>query len=213
MKDSGIASKPTVSSPSANNLPDSCNNGLRVWVAAELQTVRELIPGPLMSDHATEILLDSLEKIATEIGPERFHEVVMKAIETCERRPTIAVYRKLAGLTTRLSPQDEALAAGWETVTVVVTRFLSYDAEGNVSVRPRITARDGKHFEEFPPEIPGGVQKAVMSLGGWKALANSFPEWHSQRFQTFKELYRPTPEEVTLLLAPKTVALSRINPA
>jgi hypothetical protein len=166
-----------------------------------------------MSDHATGILLDALEKIATEIGHERFHEVIMKAIETCERRPTIATYRKLAGLTTRLSPQDEALAAAWELVTLVLTRFLQWDGGGHVSVQPRIATRDGKHFEELPPEIPEGVRKAVMSLGGWKALANSFPEWHSQRFQTFKELYRPTTEEVTLLLAPKTVALSRINPA
>jgi hypothetical protein len=204
----GKGIQPTVSSPSANNLPDSCNNGLRVWVAAELQTVRELIPGPLMSDHATEILLDSLEKIATEIGPERFHEVVMKAIETCERRPTIAVYRKLAGLTTRLSPQDEALAAGWELVTLILTRFLQWDGEGQVSVQPRIAARDGKHFEEIPPEIPEGVKKAVTSLGGWKALANSYPEWYSQRFQAFKELYRPSPKEIASLLTPKTPALA-----
>lgn len=162
-----------------------------------------------MSDHATQILLDSLEKIAREIGTERFHEVIMKAIDTCERRPTIATYRKLAGLTTRLSPQDEALAAAWELVTLIVTRFLAYDAEGNISVRPRIAFHDGKHFEEMPPEVLEGVRKAVMAMGGWKALASSYPEWWGQRFQAFKELYRPSQEEVAALLGPKTAELAK----
>jgi hypothetical protein len=183
-------------------------NDLRPWVAAEAQIVRECIPGPTISDQAAKIMLDALESIAREIGRENFHAVAVKIIETCERRPTIATYRKLAGLTTRLSPQDEALAAGWELVTLILTRFLQWDGEGQVSVQPRIAARDGKHFEEIPPEIPEGVKKAVTSLGGWKALANSYPEWYSQRFQAFKELYRPSPKEIASLLTPKTPALA-----
>ena len=207
MKDSGIASKPMASSPSATSSSASCDD-LRPWVAAEAQIVRECIPGPTISDQAAKIMLDALEGIAREIGRENFHAVAVKIIETCERRPTIATYRKLAGLTTRLSPQDEALAAGWELITMVVTRFLAYDAEGNVSVRPRIAQHDGKHFEEMPPKIPDGVRKAVMSLGGWKLLASSYPEWWGAKFQAYKEMYRPTPEEVASLLAPATAALT-----
>jgi hypothetical protein len=187
---------------------DSSTDDLRRFVAVEYQTCNELIPGARLSDHAAKIMLDSLEEIARTIGKERFHEMIVRAIETCDRRPTLATYRKLAGLNSRLGPQEEALAKAWELTTVILTRFLSHDAEGNAVIRPRISQRDGEYFEELPPEIPEGVRKAVAGLGGWKALLSSYPEWHSQRFHDFKELYRPSAEEQALLLAPVTKALA-----
>ncbi len=171
-----------------------------MWVAAEYQVLRECVPGPVMSDAATKIMLNGLEQISLQVGESKFHEVILKAIETCERRPTLATLRKLAGLNARLSPQDEALARAWETVTVCVTRFLQYDGEGNVSLKSRVAQRDGHYFEEEPPLVPDGVLRAVRSMGGWKALVESYPTFWSHKFTGFKEVYVPSEGEQAMLL-------------
>lgn len=171
-----------------------------MWVAGEYQVLREMIPGPAMSDAATKIMLDELEAVASQIGEAAFHGVILKAIETCERRPTLATLRNLAGLNRRLSPKDEALAKAWEILSVCVTRFMAYDGEGNVSLKARVSQRDGHYFEEEPPHVPDGVMRAVRSLGGWKALVESYPTWWTQRFQSFKEVYSPGEGEQAILL-------------
>lgn len=133
--------------------------------------------------------LDMLEVIAKDIGTTRFHEMILKAIETCERRPTIAVLRRLAGLNERLDSNAIALAKSWELVTLIVTRHIGRDGEGNAVIQPRLYCDSGVWREHPIPEIPEGIWRAVRSLGGWGALADSYPAYWGVRWAQFKELY------------------------
>lgn len=143
-----------------------------------------------MSDSAANYLLDRLVELAAEIGPERFHDVIVRAIETCERRPVLATFRRLAGMNSRLDAHGEALATAWEIVTQVVVKHIGRDAENSVYLKPFLR-RDGDTFREEPvPAIPEGVRRAVASMGGWSALAEAYGgEWWNARFQTFRDLY------------------------
>lgn len=173
------------------NYPESPE--FRRWVAAEHQVLKEQIPGPIMSDSAASFLLDKLVEIAAAIGPEKFHAMIVKAIETCERRPVLATLRRLAGLNPRLDSHGEALAEAWGLVTTVVTRHLGRDANGNVFLQSRLS-RDGVGWkEEACPHISAGVRRAVLLLGDWGALADAHPTWWNQRFEAFKSVYRGEP--------------------
>lgn len=161
-----------------------------------------------MSDSAASYLLDRLVEMALEIGEERFHGVILKAIETCERRPVLATFRRLAGLNPKL---DEHVILAWELVTRIVGRHIGRDGEGNVILRPwlvRLHAQADR-FTELPiPYIPEGVSRAVASMGGWSALAESFPVYWGLRFNSFKEVLRLSPEEMTSLTSPTSTALA-----
>jgi hypothetical protein len=166
------------------------SSNLRAWVAAEYQCLREMVPGPLPSKQADALTLDMLEAIARDIGTTRFHEIILKAIETCERRPTIAVLRRLAGINDRLDSNADALARSWELVTLIGTRHIGRDGEGNAVLQPRVY-RDGEVWREDPiPDIPEGIRRAIRTLGGWGALSDSHPQWWGQRWTQWKELYR-----------------------
>jgi hypothetical protein len=188
LKNTGIELQKQDLNQSAINSQASSN--LRAWVAAEYQCLREMVPGPLPSKQADALTLDMLEVIAKDIGTTRFHEMILKAIETCERRPTIATLRRIAGLNDRLDSNADALARSWELVTLIITRHIGRDGEGNAVLQSRVY-RDGEVWREDPiPEIPEGVLRAVRALGGWGALSDSYPQWFGQRFQQWKELYR-----------------------
>lgn len=162
---------------------------LRAWVAGEYQILREMLPGPLPSKEADALALDMLEAMAQEIGVGAFHAMILKAIETCERRPTIATLRRIAGLNDRLDAQQMALAEAWASVTRVVTKHVGRDGEGHAILQPRIY-RDGDVFREEPvPNIPTEVLQAVRSMGGWGALADSYPAFWGMRFANFKEFF------------------------
>jgi len=82
-----------------------------------------------------------------------------------------------------------ALAEAWDLTIRVVTRHIGRDGEGNAVLQPRVY-RDGDVFREEPvPDIPEGVRRAVRAMGGWSALADSYPQWTGQRFAQFKELW------------------------
>lgn len=148
-----------------------------------------MVPGPLPSKQADALALDMLEVIAKDIGTTRFHEMILKAIETCERRPTIAALRRLAGLNDRLDSNANALAAAWGLVTDVVCKHIGRDGNGTAFLQSRVY-RDGNLFREEPiPEIKDSVRRAVHAMGGWAVLADSYPQWWGQRYQQFKELW------------------------
>lgn len=153
--------------------------------------LREMLPGPLPSKEADSLALDMLEAMARQIGMEAFHAMILKAIETCERRPTIATLRRIAGLNDRLDGQQTALAEAWSLVTTIVTRHTGQDGEGNCILQSHHSrGADDKYYEEPVPNIPDGVRKAVAALGGWEALVESHPVWWGQKFSQFKEVYR-----------------------
>lgn len=175
------------SSQSVSN--SSGSSELRARVALEWQMVREMIAGPLVSDEAAQLTITMMVDVAVEIGQERFHAAILKAIETCERRPTVATIRRIAGVNGRLEAQQEATASAWELVTKIVTRHIGRDAEGNVRLQGHLI-RDGEVFREEPvPEIPEGVRRAVIAMGGWSSLADSHPTFWGARWSHWKELY------------------------
>jgi len=151
--------------------------------------LREMIPGPLPSKEADALALDMLEKMALDIGVVAFHAMILKAIETCERRPTIATLRRLAGLNDRLDVQQLALATAWGLVTDVVTKHIGRDGNGNAFLQPRIYRSDDVFMEERVPEIPENVRVVVASMGGWGALADSYSAFWGMRYANFKELF------------------------
>ena len=159
----------------------------------EVQLLRECIPGPLLSVEAMQITQNMMVAIAEEIGTEKFHTTILKAIETCDRRPTVAKIRQLAGLNSRLEPAQEAAAKAWGIVVTVLTRHIGRDGEGNVILRPFLS-RAGDAFHEKPvPDIPEGVRKSVAALGGWGALAESFPQWNGQQMGAMEGTLQPRP--------------------
>lgn len=156
--------------------------------------LKEQISGPAMSDSAASYLLDRLVEMALEIGQNRFHGVILKAIETCERRPVLATFRRLAGLNPRLDSNAELLAAAWRFVTGICRKNVGRDSNGNAVLQSRVhRVKDGYLVEDPVPEIPEGIRVTVSSMGGWGALADAYPDWWNQRWMTFKELYSPMP--------------------
>lgn len=147
-----------------------------------------------MSDSAARFLLDQLVELAIEIGAERFHKVIVTAIQTCERRPVLATFRRLAGLNPRLDSNAELLVAAWRFLTGICRQHIGRDGNGNAVLQPRVYRSDGRIFMETPvPQIPDGIRATVATMGGWGSLADAYPEWWNQRWMTFKELYSPMP--------------------
>lgn len=164
------------------------------WVAAEITAIRELIPGAQMSDDATKLYLARVTETAIAIGPGKFHGVVLHIIDNFTRRPTVADFRKLAGLNHRLDPQQEEVVKAWNLVTKILTAHIGRDGQGNVILQSHLVATDeGKHREEPVPEIPAGVKETVRMMGGWSALYDSWPTYAGQRWSQFLQLYRGEP--------------------
>jgi hypothetical protein len=154
-------------------------------VAANDQILRELIPGPLLSDEAREFYLDAMTELAGRLGQQAFQALLGRVIESCDRRPTIATLRRLAGLGDDPSPTVVA----WELVTTLVSRHLARDGNGNAVLGASTRLREGVAVETPVPAIPEAVRRAVGCLGGWTALADSYPLWWGARYKDFKELY------------------------
>jgi hypothetical protein len=186
-------------------LPASCDNELRLWTALEWNAIKEMIPGALMSDFAAKLMLDKLTEVAAEIGRDRFHETVMKVIEMCDRRPTVARFRMLAGLNSRLDVQQEATAKAWELLSHIVARHLGQDAHGNYGLKTWLEKAEGGYFiEHSVPEISVATRRAAAAMGGWAALAESYPTYWNQKYQMFKDLYRPAAEDMLAYLTHET---------
>lgn len=172
--------------------------------------VKEMIAGPLLSDEAARLTITMLADVAVEIGQERFHAAILKAIETCERRPTVATIRRIAGVNPVLDERAVAMAAAWSLVTDVVQRHVARDSNGNAYLSPFIAWQEGSgyHVEKPVPAIPESVRRAVVNLGGWGALADAHPIWWAQKFTQFKELLQLSREDAVALSAPTGTALA-----
>jgi hypothetical protein len=193
----------SLSDPASTSSPN-----LRDWVKMEVQLLRECIPGPLLSVEAMQITQNMMVAIAEEIGTEKFHVTILKAIETCDRRPTVAKIRQLAGLNSRLEPDAEAVAVAWSFIVGIVKRHIGRDGNGNAVLQPWVSYRSpglgGICVQEDVPDVPIGIHEAVSAMGGWGTLADNLPQWTSQKFNQFKELYRPTAFERDQLLSIST---------
>lgn len=168
---------------------------MRDWVKGQDELIRELIPGPLLSDEARTFYIDAMTAIAADIGPQAFQAVVGRIVATCERRPTIATFRKLAGLG---MDAPTPAAAAWDLVSMIVVRHLDRDGNGMAFVAPKTRMVDGQAVTEQPPVIPEPVRRAVIALGGWTALAESYPSFWGMRWQHFKDLYHESAPSTAL---------------
>jgi hypothetical protein len=153
--------------------------------------VREMLSGPPESDASLKLRLKLLHEVVDLVGPERFIEAVEQAIRISDRRSdvTVAKIRRLAGINDAV-PSPAALA--WEIVTTIVMYHLSRDGNGICTLTAAGRMENGKFVERPLPEIPEAVARTVRMMGGWTALASSYPEWWGQRFSQFKELFHET---------------------
>jgi len=172
--------------PSANKslaLPDHETERLAV---AGWQMVRELLPSKMESDAALKVRIGFLKEIVAEVGNERFIAAIKQCVRTCMFRNevTIARIRQEAGLS--VAPAPSPAVEAWELVTRIVTHHLGRDAEGNAVLQPHVKISEN-HLAVMTslPNIPDAVARAVAAMGGWSALAESYPAWWGQRLQQF----------------------------
>ena len=180
--------------PSANKslaLPDHETERLAV---AGWQMIRELLPSKMESDAALKVRIGFLKEIVAEVGNERFIAAIKQCVRTCMFRNevTIARIRQEAGLS--VAPAPSPAVEAWELVTRIVTHHLGRDVEGNAVLQANIKLDRGLAVLTAAitsvPNIPDAVARAVASMGGWSALAESYPAWWGQRLQQFEKLYR-----------------------
>ena len=178
--------------PSASRsiaLPDHETERLAV---AGWQMVRELLPSKMESDAALKVRIGFLKEIVAEVGNERFIAAIKQCVRTCMYRNevTIARIRQEAGLS--VAPAPSPAVEAWELVTRIVVGHIGRDAEGNAVLEPRVVLRSdsGLALVQKVPAIPDAVARAVAAMGGWSALAESYPAWWGQRLQQFEKLYR-----------------------
>jgi len=149
-----------------------------------------MIPGQLMSDEAARLQLKLMVELANEIGLQRFNDTVEKAIESCDRRPTVATMRRLAGVA---YVEPTSVAKAWELVTELVTKHVKYNEQGVAVLAPRSTMKDAKFVEVPIPPVPPEVTRTVTAMGGWGSLVDSYPMFWGQRYANFRELYHDEP--------------------
>ena len=171
--------------------------------ALGLTAIREIFPArEPESDLAAALRLELLTDIVNLVGPERYLEAVKKAITMSSSRYdcTVRKIRFCAGLK-ESKPVDPAVSA-WKLVTDIVRKHVRLGPEGQYRLEPYY-AIDGKSddptaepekslptFSIYPvPEIPEAVQEAVRALGGWRALANTLPEFWHAKMKDFLTLY------------------------
>jgi hypothetical protein len=142
-----------------------------------------------ISDEATKLRLELLAEVAEEVGEQRFVQAVRNSIKVSHKKwdCSIARIRELAGL--RFAPEPSPAAQMWELVTQVFIDHCRSDADGNYRLEEKITIVDGKAKVTPVPEIPPAAKRAIQCLGGWAALAESWPEFWQTKFRDFRELY------------------------
>ena len=154
--------------------------------------MREVLPSQATeSDLALRMRLKLMAKVIDEVGQERFHRAVEKAISISHSRyhVTVARIRECAGL--QYVPPRPPAAVAWEFVVQVFLDHVRTDGNGNYHLEPKYQSVDGKVTVTDPPEVPPAILRAVRSMGGWAAIAEAWPEFISQKFRDFKDLYDP----------------------
>ncbi len=173
-------------SASSSAISPSSENAAKVaW-----QAVREIFPVQgIESEFSLKLRLKLMAQICEEVGRDRFMEAVEKAISVSFGRYAVnpARIRECAGL--RWTPPPSAAATAWDLVTRVFIDHCRTDSNGNYHLEEKVTLVDGKAKVTPVPEIPLAVKRAIQCLGGWAALAEAWPEFFTQKFNIFKELY------------------------
>lgn len=162
--------------------------------------LREVFPDgrPLPDDAIASLMLDRMQALANEIGPQAFHAAVLKAIDTCTHRPSIGVLRRLAGVSPRLDTHADAVVKAWDHVLKIARRHLGRDGEGNVVLRPFAERTPNGYVERPVPQLTAGVLAGLRVIGGWEALAETSPEFLSAKWAQFRDATRLSVEEVAL---------------
>ena len=143
------------------------------------------------TDAALNYRVSAFGKIIREVGAARFQEAMVRCLEIYSKPwdITLANVRREAGLD--CSPTKTPTVEAWSLVTKIVTRHVVYDANGCAILQPKVRVVDGAAVVEPVPEIPDTVSAAVKLLGGWQSLKEAHPVWWTQRFQLFRECFRP----------------------
>jgi hypothetical protein len=142
-----------------------------------------------ISDEAAKLRLELLAEVAEEVGEQRFVQAVRNAIKVSHRRWDVSVarIREFAGL--RFSPEPSPAAKAWTLLIQVFLDHCRTDPDGNYRLEPKSKIVDGKEHVTPVPEISPAIRRALQSLGGWAAIAESWPEYIGAKFNQFKELY------------------------
>lgn len=155
-----------------------------------LALINETFPAQQkMSDEATQLRLEQLAEIAEQVGEQRFVKAVRDTIKVSHRRwdCSIARVREMAGL--KWTPPISAAAEAWSMVTRIFIDHCRTDGDGNYRLEEKVVNVDGKAQVTPVPEIPLAVKRAIQGLGGWAALAESWPEYWSAKLRDFRDLY------------------------
>lgn len=185
----GVDSQLTDLVRNGNNSSGFSTESMRL-AAVGLTLVREMFPWNITeSDEAAKLRLELMAEIAEEVGERRFVQAVRDAIKVSHKRWDVSVarVREMAGL--RWTPQPSPAAQAWQFVTQVFIEHCRPDGDGNYRLEEKIVNFSGTARVFSVPEIPSAIKRAIRSLGGWAALAESHPEYWTQKFNQFKELY------------------------
>ena len=180
-----------VTSPKEIKSVEYSEAALEDCAAIGWQLARELLAGPQESDEAVRARIEFLKEIIVEVGPRQFLAAVKQAIRISQYRNEVTIkrIRECAGLD--VSPPKSSAAKTWELVTEIVTHHIERDENGNAVLSEHIVMRPEGVVLVPVPNIPESLARAVRDMGGWGALADSYPQWWAQRFNMFREVYRP----------------------
>lgn len=145
------------------------------------------------TDLALKIRIELLAEVVSLVGTERFMEAVKQAIRISHSRYDCSVrkIRECAGLRWQQEPLPAMRA--WEFVTQVVARHVRPAPAGGYHLEPWYhLAGEGVTIVEVPL-IPDSIQRAVNSIGGWAALAQTDAAYWGQRLRDFRDVYSEDP--------------------
>jgi hypothetical protein len=162
------------------------------------------------SDEAAKLRLELLAEVAEAVGEQRFVQAVRKAISVSHRRWDVSVarVREMAGL--RFVPEPSPAAKAWTFLIQVFIDHCRTDQDGNYRLEPKTVIVDEKAKVTPVPDVPLPIKRALQSLGGWAAIAESWPEYVGAKFNQFKELYSEEPASPRIDSRP-TTDLERIR--
>lgn len=158
--------------------------------AVGLTLIREMFPTQQAeSDEAAKLRLELMAEIAETVGEQRFVQAVRAAIKVSHRRWDVSVarVREMAGL--RWTPEPSPAAKAWQFVTDTFLNHVRTNEQGNYVLEEKTVNRDGKAQVTPIPEIPPAISRALRALGGWAAIAEAFPEYHTQKWSQFRDFY------------------------
>lgn len=164
-------------------------SSLKLATVASALIDETFVSNQKMSDEAAKLRLELLAEVAEEVGEQRFVQAVRKAISVSHKRwdCSVARIRELAGL--RFVPEPSPAAQMWDLITQVFIDHCRVNQDGNYRLEEKVTIVDGKARVTPVPDISPAAKRAIQCLGGWAALAESFPEYWAQKWTQFREFY------------------------